>query len=102
MLRVVKCDTIGVKLGDVDDDLRQTVRAQNQIAECVGRQQRHVADVVIVENNAEFARIGLDVSPGGQRVVAVGIQVVEQLAGGRHGTTNFASSDVDAARVLTQ
>ena len=71
-----------------------------------------VADVVIIEDDAELERIGLDVAPGGKRVVlvAVGIQlrwavrieqqVVKQLARGRHRTVIHAIDD--AARVLTQ
>jgi hypothetical protein len=39
--------------------------------------KRHVADVVIIENDAELERVGLDVCPSGKRVrrVAVGIQL---------------------------
>ena len=64
---------VGGRVGEVDDELRQAIRAADEIAVRVGGQQRHRAHVGIGELDAEERRgVGLQVAPrrhGDLRVV---------------------------------
>ena len=63
---------------DADDDLREAVRAGNEVAVRVGREQRNVADVVVDQLDAEnVARLRLEVGPGRHAAIAA----LDQLAG---------------------
>ena len=72
--------------------LHSAVGAQDDIAVVVGLEQRHVADELVGEQQAELQRVGLDVGPGRHRMsVGAGEQ-----ASGRMDVT------VDADHVLAQ
>ena len=55
-----------------DHHLREAVGAGDEVAVGVGGQQRHVADVVVGQDDAELQGIGLDVGPGRHAGVVVG------------------------------
>ena len=64
---------MGGRVGEIDDELRQAIRAADEIAVRVSGQQRHSAHVGIGEPDAEEGRsVGLQVAPrrhGDLRVV---------------------------------
>ena len=63
----------------VHHDLRETARARDEVAIGIGREQRQVPDMDVLEEDAEHARgLRLDLAPGGQSA----IDAVERLAGG--------------------
>ncbi len=45
-------------------DLREAVVAGDEVAVGIGGQQRHVADILVGQQDAELQRVGLDVGPG--------------------------------------
>ena len=61
------------------DHLRKAVGAEHNIAVGVGRQQRHIADIRVGEQEAELQRVRLDIGPG-RHAVTVGAG--QQLARG--------------------
>ncbi len=67
-------------LGGLQHDLREAGdRIGDELAVCVGRQQRQVEDVGIVELDAEHGQgLRLDIGPGGEPAVGA----IEQPAGG--------------------
>ena len=52
-------------------NLCKAVRTGDEITERIRGQQRHIVDVLVVQQNAELQRVGLDVGPG-RHAVAVG------------------------------
>ena len=62
----------GRTVGMPHHHLREAVGAGDEVAVGVGGQQRHVADVVVAQDDAELERIGLDVGPGRHAGVVVG------------------------------